>query len=744
MPTVDTLLPKFFAAMTGALAFCLATPALAQDSPACRVPDVNGIGDEAFFAGIEDDDSAAITFEAGSIDAEVGPPPRARLSGGVLVRRGQRLAGAETAVYDPDTTSLSLDGNVRYRDPTTSIRSDTAVFAYETGRVSFRGAEFQLGQGGARGAADALEISQQGTLRLGEVSYTTCPPGSNDWLLEADSIKLDTNTGQGTAKNVALRFKGIPFLYAPRLTFPLGDARKTGFLAPEIGSAGRSGNEIRVPYYWNIAENYDATFTPRLLTDRGLQLASEFRYLGERNDGMAQVEYLPNDDVFGDTRTFVAFNHRTLFDNGWRNLVDISDVSDGNYFEDLRQSLSATSITQLNRSVLFDYYGKNWSFLGRVQDYQTIDETIPEDQRPYQRLPQLRFFGTLPGEPAGFRASLDAEVVNFDRDVGVTGWRMDFQPKLGWPIERAGWFVKPEVVLQHTLYDLDNTVAGQDANPSRTLPISSIDTGMILERQLNRGSNWVQTLEPRMLYVHAPFREQDDLPIFDTILPDVNLVQLFQKDRFLGVDRIADNDQLSIGVTSRILNGDTGQEVVTATIGQTRYLSEQGVTLPVGNLTTDFSSDYVAELTFLLFENFNFDIGHQWGSGNRDTTKSEARLQYRPASNKILNLAYRFRRGSLEQGDVSWSWPLSQSWNFVGRYNYSLRDDEVLEQFYGLEYESCCWGLRLVSRQFVSTREGTQDSSFGLQLVLKGMASVGTGADRILERGILGYSSDFN
>jgi LPS-assembly protein len=719
------------------------SPASAQEDLACRTPAVSNFSDELFFAAVEGDEDAAIVFEAGNIDAMLGPPPRAALGGGVLVRRGQRLAGADTALYDPDSTSLALDGNVRFRDPNTSIRSDSAIFSYATGRVSFRGAEFQLGQGGARGAADEIELSQEGTLRLGEVNYTTCPPGSNDWLLQAESIELDTTTGQGTARNVALRFQGIPFLYSPRLTFPLGDARKTGFLAPEIGSAGRSGSEIRAPYYWNIAENYDATLTPRLLTDRGIQVVSEFRYLTERNDGMLQVEYLPDDDVTGETRTYVGFNHRTLFANGWRNLIDVSDASDGNYFEDLRATLSSTSITHLNRSALFDYYGENWSFLGRVQDYQTIDETIPETDQPYRRLPQLRFSGELPGKAAGVRASLDAEVVNFDRSVGVTGWRMDLQPKLDWSIERAGWFVNPELVLQHTRYELDNTAPGQDTDPSRTLPISSIDSGMILERRLNSGSNWIQTLEPRMLYVHTPFREQSELPVFDTITPDVNLVQLFRKNRFLGVDRIADTDQLSIGVTSRVLDGTSGEEVVTATIGQTRYLSEQGVTLPDGDSTTD-SSDYVAELTFLMFENFNFDIGHQWGSRDRGTTKSEARLQYRPARNKILNLAYRFRRGSLEQGDVSWSWPLAQSWNFVGRYNYSLRDKEVLEQFYGLEYESCCWGLRLVSRQYVSTREGTQDSSFGLQLVLKGMASVGTGADRILERGILGYSSDVN
>ena len=307
------------------------------------------------------------------------------------------------------------------------------------------------------------------------------------------------------------------------------------------------------------------------------------------------------------------------------------------------------------------------------------------------------------------------------------------------PIEKPGWFVIPAAVVDHTRYDLQNTLAGQDKQPSRTVPIVSFDTGLKFERLMNSEEQRVQTLEPRLLYVHVPHREQSGLPVFDTITPDLNLVQLFRKNRFLGVDRIADMDQLSIGVTSRIIDVNTGRELMSATIGQALYLSEQNVILPGESPIVSDSSDYIAEIRFLVYDNLNFDLGHQWG-GEGGTAQSEARLQYRPQTNKILNLAYRFRRQSLEQGDVSWSWPLSQSWNFVGRYNFSFRDDEVLEQFYGLEYESCCWGLRLVSRRYISARDGTRDSSVALQLVLKGMTSVGTKADRLLERGILGYS----
>jgi LPS-assembly protein len=390
--------------------------------------------------------------------------------------------------------------------------------------------------------------------------------------------------------------------------------------------------------------------------------------------------------------------------------------------------------------VAFDFFGDNWSLFGRVQEFQTIDSAIVPEDEPYRRLPQILARGYWPESAMGLSYGLDTELVYFDRDVGVTGWRFNAAPQVSLPIEKPGWFVIPAVLVDHTRYDLQHTEPGQNEQPSRTVPIASLDAGFVLERLMKSNERRVQTLEPRLLYVHAPFREQSDLPVFDTIAPDLNLVQLFRKNRFLGVDRIADTDQLSVGITSRIIDAGSGRELVSATIGQALYLSKQGVTLPGESPIVSDSSDYIAELRFPLFGNLNFDVGHQWSGGDRGTTQSEARLQYRPQSNKILNLAYRFRRESLEQADVSWSWPLSQSWNFVGRYKFSLRDEEVLEQFYGLEYESCCWGLRLVGRRHISTRDGTQDSSIGLQLVLKGMSSVGTKADRLLERGILGYS----
>ena len=690
------------------------------------------------------DDPNAVQLEAGRVEAQLGEQPTASLSGGIMLRRGDKLAGAESARYDPETLSLYLSGNVRYEAPGTQIRSDSAEFEYESGRIGFSGAEFWMGSNNSRGAADRLQISQDGLLQLDDVSYTTCPPGSNDWLLQAKDIDLDSRSGTGTARGVKLRFQGVPILYAPYLSFPISDARKTGVLTPEIGSTSRSGNEIVVPVYWTIAPNYDATFTPRVLTDRGVQMQGQFRYLTKSHNGVIDAEYLNDDSLTGESRSYVGVDHTSLLWNRWRGGVEFREVSDNQYFEDLGGSLSTSTITHLNRAVRFDFHTANLSLFGQIQDFQTIDGAIVPEDEPYRRLPQLLARGSWPDLWLGSTINLDGEIVNFDRDVGVTGWRFNLAPELELPLTRPGLFFTPAIAMDYTSYDLSNTEPGQRDNPERVLPIASVDTGIVLERLMNNSSRQrVQTIEPRLLYVHVPFEDQSDLPVFDTIAPDLNLVQLFRKNRFLGVDRIADTDQLSVGITSRVLDVATGRELMSGTIGQIRYFNTSNVSLSSAPTFTDESSDYVAELRFLLLTNVNFDFGHQWGtSGDRGTTQSQARLQYRPATNRIINLAYRFRRDSLEQGDVSWLWPLSRKWNFVGRYNYSFRDEKVLEEFYGLEYESCCWGLRVVTRRYISTRDGTRDTTYGLQLVLKGMASVGTAADKLLERGILGYSAD--
>ncbi len=723
---------KFFFQILVLLSVLLFLNANAQQNDMCDMPVL-----ETYSPFV----NKSINIEADNIFLDLNSGLSTNLKGNVLIKDSDNITTAKSAKYDPSDESLNLSGEVNYSNDNFSISSQSALFSYSNGEIIFDEAQFLFSNNTSRGNAEHIEIQDKGILNLINVDYTTCPVGSNDWIIKAQNIILNTDAGSAKAEKVVLKFKDIPIVYLPRISFPMDDNRKSGFLAPEIGGGGRSGNEIRLPWYWNITQNYDATITPRVLTGRGFQLGNEFRYLTNTSNGSMQLDYLANDNIFGESRHFIALENETHFSNGLRAKVDYGNTSDGNYFEDLGGNLSMTSITHLNQELSFDAYGQYWSFLSRFQNFQTIDKSLSLNERPYHRLPQIKFSALLPYTPFGISARIDNEFVYFDREIGTTGWRIDTEPQIEWSIKNDGWYISPKLSLKHTQYELKNLTSDKISDPSRTLPIISLDAGLFFDRKLGKNLNFTQTFEPRLLYLSVPYRNQDNLPVFDTIEPDLNLVQLFQKNRFLGIDRIADTEQISLGFSSNIINNSNGREIVSATLGKSFYMKDQKVTLPNNNLIINSTSDFIAELRFLIFDDLKFNLSHQWNNNNSGVASSHARVQYRPGNNKILNFGYRFREDLLEQGNISWSWPMSQTWNFLGHVNYSIRDNKTLEQFYGLEYESCCWGIRMIYREYISTRDGQEDTSFGIQLVLKGMTSIGTKADKLLERGILGYSN---
>ncbi len=714
--------------LVGILAVGTPLASVAQD--ACRVTSLD-VSPPPPDAGMDD---AGLTITAGS--AEVARDGTAQFTDDVLIRRGARSLTAGGASYDPKTQSLDVSGTVEYRDSNFSIRGDDARYDTLAEQVQFEGAAFDLPARPARGSADLISIGRDRIVELNQVAYTTCPEDKQDWQLLARQIELNVAKGWGSARNVKLEFMDVPILYLPYISFPITDARKSGLLIPNFRQSQRTGTDISVPYYLNLAPNYDLELTPRILTKRGFELSSTFRYLLPASSGSLLAAFLPNDSEANRNRSHVDFQHQTAFGGGWRLTTDVENVSDDFYFEDLGNSLSVASRTHLDRRFDVEYWARQWSFLARIQNYQTIDSRIGPEKEPYRLLPQLSFRGEWPGQRLTLGAR--AQVSGFDRDVGITGWRFDAEPELQYKLEHRGMFVTPAFSVRHTSYALDNTAPGADGNPSRTLPVASLDTGMTLERSAGQAGRWTQTLEPRVLYIHVPFEDQTGIPVFDTIEPDFNLIQLFRRYRFTGADRIADVDQLSLGVTTRLISG-SGEERLTATLGQTRFLSTTGVSLPGEPPVAQERSDYIAQLGVKLYETWNLDVGYQWNSGAQATTRAEARFQYRPDARRILNVAYRFRQGALEQGDMSFAWPAGGRWSFVGRYNYSFLERTNLERFAGVEYQACCWRLRLVGRRYISRRTGESDSSLALQLELKGFTNVGDTADKLLERGILGY-----
>jgi LPS-assembly protein len=678
-------------------------------------------------------------IEISATRIDVGADSEVEFSGEVEIRLPDGTVTAQSAsMADGDVDVL---GRVNFVGSDVTVYGEDAHYDDETETISFTGAGFDLPKRPARGSADQIEVTlSDSRVSLANVLFTTCPADNVAWELSARNIALDVNGGVGTARGVKLDFKGVPILYAPYFTFPINDQRKSGFLTPDVSRRDRTGFDLIVPYYLNLAPNYDLTLEPRYMSERGTQVRSDFRYLLPRSEGEFGFEYLPDDNETETARRYVNLQHESLFGarDQWQVLAGIEEVSDDTYFEDLGSSLSVTSQTHLNRFVDLNFFAPNWSLLTRFQNYQTIDTVLTDVERPYERVPQMVFGGRWLGRLIMFDSN--TELVNFDRNVGTTGWRLDSTQEVSLRFARAGMFLTPAIALRQTNYWIDDPAPGEDDLLTRGLPIGSLDMGMKFERNTTRGRRaWVQTLEPRLLYVRVPFEDQSNLPVFDTILPDFNLIQLFRKYQFVGPDRVADTDQLSFGVTTRLVDAENGRERLTATLGQTRYLNPQLVALPGAAPTDTDASDYVAEVGIGVRDSWALDLGYQWNSETSSTARTETRLEFRPKDDRLFGIGYRYRRGSLEQGDVSLVWPVAQRWRIIGRYSYSFLDKERLEDFFGWEYEACCWRLRMVNRNYVSRRTGETDSSISLQLELKGLSQRVTAPDDLLDRGILGY-----
>jgi LPS-assembly protein len=713
----------------------LARQSFAQDL--CLPPNDPPLRDAAPEAAAAPPSAASsdeVVIEAENFD--VGANGAGEFSDQVSIRyRDSKITADRTTV---DENNLEIGGRVTLEAPDVKVYGEDAQYDTDTETIRFRGAGFDLPKRPARGSAEDITITSDSRVSLLNVLFTTCPVDDPDWELHARDISLDVNGGIGTARGVKLDFKGVPILYAPYFSFPIDGRRKSGFLTPDVSERDRTGFDLSVPYYLNIAPNYDLTLEPRYMSKRGVQVRSDFRYLQPNSEGQLGFEYLPDDDEVDDARRYLNYHHRTLHGDNWQVLAGLEEVSDDIYFEDLGSSLAVTSQTHLNRFVDVSYYAPYWSLLTRLQNYQTIDTVLSDEQRPYERMPQMVFGGRWFGRRLGFDSS--TELVNFDRNVGVTGWRMDSTQEVSLRFARAGMYLTPAVALRQTGYWLDeDTIApGADDSLARSLPISSVDTGMKFERDAGRSKAWLQTLEPRMLYVKVPFEDQSALPVFDTILPDFNLIQLFRKYQFVGPDRITDTDQFSFGVTTRLID-EEGTERLTATLGQTRYLNAQRVALP-GALPNDGDSDYVAEMS-IGRDIWNLDVGYQWNNDADSTSRAETRFEYRPKDDRLFGFGYRYRRGFIEQGDLSVVWPAADKWRIIGRYSYSFLESEPLEQFVGWEYEACCWRFRMVSRRYVSRRTGEADSAISIQLELKGLSQGAPTPEELLDRGILGYRS---
>lgn len=601
----------------------------------------------------------------------------------------------------------------------------------------------------SRGDADTILFEGQNKKRLKNARITTCEVGNNDWYIKSSDLQLDDYTKTGTGRNARIEFKDVPILYTPWIRFPYSNERKSGFLAPTIGTTSKSGLEMLVPYYWNISPNMDATLATRYLSSRGIQLQGEFRYLDEHYSGINNIEYLNNDDETNKTRFYIKLKHQQTLSNGVSFNYDYSKVSDNAYFSDMTSRIITTSLVNLPQQASVSYGYGGWGFNALVQKYQTLDNVSYQ----YQRLPQLT--ANTDQDFGMFNFKMNNQFVRFDTDAAapqtlVKGNRFSAYPSISLPYAVPYGYITPKIGVSYTSYDLTNVAAsGLDANSTRSLPIFSLDTGLFFDRKTQIGKNsYTQTLEPRLFYVYIPYQDQSKMPVFDSAAADLNLGTLFLENQYVGGDRVNDANQLSMAVTSRLFDANTGVQRLAATLGQRFYFTEQKVGLPNEVLRTGDSSDIVAAVTARLRNHWALDSAFQYNTSGNDIVKANIGTRYNPEPGKVLNLSYRFTQaqassavGALNQVNVSGQWPLGKGYYGVGRYNYSLEDKQPIEVLAGIEYDASCWKTRAVMQRLTTTT-GDANYAFFLQLELDGLASVGSNPMTLLSREIPGYSKN--
>ncbi len=613
----------------------------------------------------------------------------------------------------------------------------------------------------SRGDAQMLFFEGPSKKRLLKSRYTTCEADSDDWYIKSGQLKIDDETKTAVATNATVEFKGVPILYTPWINFPYANQRKSGLLAPTWGTTTKSGFEVLLPFYWNISPNMDATVSTRELSKRGIQYAGEFRYLEENFSGLDNIEFLPSDDMTQKDRYFARIKHQQNFGSGWTGGIDVARVSDSQYFSDLSTHIITTSQVNLLQQANINYSGPIWQFGALAQKYQTLDNV----SYAYERLPQLTLNGSKEWDWGGI-TRVQNQLVRFEANQNSTfdvksATRFSTYPSISFPMNKPYGYVTPKLGLNYTSYNLDNISSSPmqtgawinyDKTADRTLPIFSLDSGLFFERDtsiVNR--NYTQTLEPRLFYVYIPYQDQSHLPVFDTGLTDLNMGTLFTENQYSGGDRINNANQLSASISSRMIDADTGEQRLAATIGQRFYFDDQKVGLPNEVLRSGTSSDFVASATAHLVNKWNLDAAWQYNTDTGDTIKANFGARYNPMPGKVLNFGYRFTKDNLDQVNMSTQWPLGNRFYGLARLNYSLRDKSFIENIGGIEYDAGCWQSRFVFQRVQTISVATGPTSplpsgpanyaIFFQLELGGMASIGANPLQLINRNIPGYKS---
>ncbi len=695
------------------------------------------------------EERGAVFLRADRLEGEA--QKRIEASGSVELRTRRETVLADWLQYDIESDEIWGKGNVTLRKGLDWISGPEVKFQRGREIGYFESPKFYISENASHGSAKEIRFAGPDNYEGTDAQYTSCVAPNNDWYLRSDEIEVDKLRKVGTAHNAKVYFLDVPVMYSPWLEFPLSNERKSGFLTPTIGSTQIRGFEISTPYYFNLAPNYDATISPRIMTRRGVQIAGQGRYLFDQAAGEAIGEVVPDDRVTNSTRWAFSWKHNQQFAPWLTGYFNYNRVSDSTYLADYADSVSVTSQKTLPQEFgLVANYGP-LGIVARTQSFQTLQDPNPAAAviPPYNMMPQVKA-GLAETDWLGLTWSGLAEYVRFDQNaLTPTGDRGTIYPGAHWRRQGSAWFLDVHAAVAGWGYNLNQPLPGiPDGSTSIVVPIGSVDAGLVFERDWSVfGTNFVQTLEPRAMYTYIPFREQNQLPVFDTVQDDFNFTQLFSENRFVGGDRVGDTSQLAIAVTSRLLDPATGAERFRVAVGQRFYFENQQVYLPGTTPQTSGSSDFLVGAEGRLADAWSMIGLLQYDFGTSQVDRFNVGTRYQPGPGRVLSFVYRYSRelvdqvggqSELKQTYLSAQWPLSANWTFLGAWNYSIPDRKTLEAVVGLEYNGGCWALRMVGQQLTTTTE-TRTNSVFVQLELNGLARVGTSPLELLRRTVPGY-----
>ena len=689
-------------------------------------------------------DSRKIIIEGDSLENMLDRKLKA--SGNAILKKGNKTIRADIIEYDQISDELYAKGNVRLDANASTITGTEMELSMDSNTGVIPNATFitKLNNPGSvfnnniRGTASVLFIEGVDKKKLKDASITTCDAGQNDWFIDASEIEINERSKTVNATNATLEFKGVPVLFSPLINFSFNNERKSGFLAPNIGTTSRSGFETSVPYYINLSPTSDATITPRYFSKRGLQLQGEYRYLDENYSGISSAEILNSDSNASDSRRyFVKINHQHKLAKGLTGSIKVEKVSDDNYFSDLESLISVTSQVSLPQELQLNYTNEDWDVKLIAQKFQNLSTSSP-----YERLPSISAsYSNYNEDSLGlsqFETNLKLSLIQFDRNNDYTGLdntkgtRFVAKPSIAAPFEKDYGYIIPKVSMSLSSYNLED---GSTSSKEFAIPTMSLDGGFFLDRQFKFGENsFTQTLEPRAFYTYTPYKNQSMLPMFDTGLLDLNQNSIFTENQFVGGDRVIDANQFTIAATTRFID-DNGTERLSGTLAQRFYINGRKVLNEVQFANSVYQSD-TTDLFMLAFARLSpsltLDTELQYNPDEGSTNRATVSTNFTPQPGKLIDASYRLIRSpsgsinDIKQINIAGQWPVGKGYSTVGRYNYDLKKSGVVEALGGLSYDAGCWSSSvLLHRLSLATTEKSNYTLF-FQLELGGLGSLGT------------------